>query len=179
MSNTQLCLCVSEYVILTDSIGKYVSQIPNTVVRPYPGITIDRMVRTISQCPDLISGYKKILLHVGTNNVNGMSVDQILDNYVCLVNKVKSINYDANIIVSAIIPRPVDFDRTDDKVKAINKRLQALCKQLGVQFATTFRPFLKGGTPVRNWYAIRDGGLHLNLDGARKLCQFFTQVLSN
>ena len=53
------------------------------------------------------------------------------------------------------------------------------CLEKRIQFVSSFRPFLKGGEPVRDLFAVRDGGLHLNFEGTRKLRSVFVNVVSH
>ena len=47
------------------------------------------------------------------------------------------------IVISAILPRPLDHTALGKKVKEVNRDLKSLCKDRHVQFLHTFRPFLK------------------------------------
>jgi hypothetical protein len=58
--------------------------------------------------------------------------------------------------VSAFIPRPIDFESTGNRVKNVNKKLVLLCKS----------------RKVYEYHAIKDEGLHLNLEGTRRSKEF-------
>jgi lysophospholipase L1-like esterase len=96
-------------------MAKNVSGIWDTHVTAFPGINISRLSYRISQGHvDLRSDY--ILLHVGTNDVTGShTVDEILSSFNDLISNVRQ-HSSGNIIVSAIIPRPIDFEVTGNRV---------------------------------------------------------------
>jgi hypothetical protein len=81
--------------------------------------------------------------------------------------------------VSADIPRSIDFESTGNRVKKLNNKLVLLCKSRKVSFIRTFKPFLKCGIPRRKYYAIQDCGLHLNLEGTRRLKEFFINTIAH
>ncbi|XP_060567404.1 uncharacterized protein LOC132726152 [Ruditapes philippinarum] len=164
--------------IVSDSIAKNVSGIWDTQITAFPGINISRLSFRISQGQvDLRSAY--VILHVGTNDVTGpRSEDEIISSFNDLISNVRQ-QSSGSIIVSAIIPRPIDFDTTGNRVKNLNNKLVLLCKSRNVIFIRTFKPFLKCGLPRREYYAIKDGGLHLNLEGTRRLKEFFINTIAH
>ena len=107
------------------------------------------------------------------------SFDQIISDYVNLIKACRSINPNIKIIMSAIIPRPVDHDVTDPIIRKINSYLhKTLSNELKFKFICTYKPFTHAGKVKRELYAIRDGGLHLNMEGTSKLRFFFLRVIS-
>ena len=84
-------------------------------------------------------------------------------------------------IISAIIPRSCDLqtDPTESRVKSVNKELKELCKRRHIQFLHTFRIFLHKNKPIRSYFAVNDGGLHLNSEGRRRLRLFFINAVSH
>ena len=83
------------------------------------------------------------------------------------------------IVISALLPRPVDHSALGDKVKVVNNKLEKLCKDRKVQYLHTFRPFTKARLPVRELYTVNDQGLHLNTEGTRRLRQFFINTVAH
>ena len=91
----------------------------------------------------------------------------------------KKLKSSIRIIVSAILPRPVDHDDTDSMIKAVNTELRTkLSQDLGFHFICTYKGFVKFGTYRRYLYAKLDKGLHLNTEGSRRLRHFFLRVIS-
>lgn len=127
-----------------------------------------------------LENFEYVIFHVGTNNVaQRASFEQIISDYVNLIKACRRINSDIKIILSAIIPRPVDHDVTDPIIRKINSYLhKTLSDELKFKFICTYKPFTHAGKVRRELYAIRDGGLHLNMEGTNKLRFFFLRVIS-
>jgi lysophospholipase L1-like esterase len=151
-------------------MAKYVDNIHGTKVCAFPGINILRLTNKFAkQYVDTNSKY--VILHVGTNDItSSLSVDEILSHYNDLVSTIRD-NCACQILISSILPRPIDFEKSDSKVKALNKGLIRLCTSRKIQFLRTFKPFLHKGSPRRELFTVRDG-LHLNFEGVRKLREF-------
>ena len=126
--------------------------------------------------------YKYTLLLVGTNNIDDRSrtVDEIMSYYNDLITTIKS-RSSTRIIVSAIIPRPCDLkiDPFEQRVKDMNKKLKKMSTRGHLQFLHTFRIFLHNNKPIRSYYAVNDRGLHLNLEGVRRLRSFFVNTVAH
>lgn len=160
---------------MSDSIAKYVDQIRQCEVISFPGININQMACKIqSKCgrDKLILDKEFTIFHVGTNDITRLSVEQMMSSYNNLITVTRQ-SSSTTIVVSAILPRPKDHSSLGEKVNDANQKLKVLCKDRHVQFLHAYRPFLKNRVPVRELFAVRDQGLHLNLEGVRRLHQFF------
>ena len=111
---------------------------------------------------------------------SSLTVKEIVSLYENLITYIRSQSY-TRLIISAIIHRPCDsYSKTAVKrCKVVDKELENLCIKRKVQFLKTFRIFLKAGKPIRSLFAIKDQGLHLNLEGSRRLRQFFINTISH
>lgn len=158
-------------------MAKYVDQIRHAEVLAFPGININRLVQKI-QNRHICLDRQYSIIHVGTNDIQFLDVGAILSSYNNLISVIRQ-HSRSIIVMSSIIPRPIDHHITGDKVKLVNTRLKALCKERNVQFLHTFRPFLRNCQPVRELFAIKDRGLHLNLEGTRRLRQFFINTVAH
>ena len=168
---------VRKCTIVSDSMAKYIEKVTGTTVTSFPGINISRLsYKILRGHVDLESEF--VILHVGTNDINSLLAPEILDSYNDLISVVKD-NSHCKIAVSAILPRPIDYEVNGDKVKEVNKGLEIMCKERHVQFLKTFRPFLFEGKPKRELFAVRDGGLHLNREGLRRLRLFFIKTIAH
>jgi len=164
-------------VIVSDSMAKYV-ELLQTKVQSFPGINISRLSYKISKGLVDLSA-ELVILHVGTNDISGcLTEKEIKASYNDLISAVRK-RSSARVLVSAIIPRPIDFDATGERVKNVNKELADLCVTRRAKFLRTFKPFLKRGEPRREYFAIRDGGLHLNNEGIRRLTEFFINTIAH
>ena len=118
------------------------------------------------------------IVHVGTNDVVAMETGALLSCFNNLISQIRKKSNTA-IVMSALLPRPVDHNSLGDKVKHVNNKLGKLCKDRRVQYLHTFRPFTKARVPLRELYAINDQGLHLNTEGTRRLRQFFINAVAH
>ncbi|XP_045159243.1 uncharacterized protein LOC123524817 [Mercenaria mercenaria] len=170
--------------IISDSIAKDVGGIWHTKVIAFPGIGITRLSVRIQSSPYLVSKPVTII-HVGTNDINPRnpneeySVDDIISFYNNMITLIRNVNPHTHIVFSSILPRPCDYEQTKDKIKQVNQLLEVKCKERYCQFIHSFRPFFKYGKPVRALFAVRDKGLHLNLEGTRQLRKFFINTVSH
>lgn len=161
-------------------MAKHITGIRNTSVQSFPGATISKLQHLIATKKASIS-YKYTILLIGTNDIpSHRSIGEIMSSYENLITFIKT-NSNTKIIISAIIPRPCDmrFDPSERRVKDINRELKILCKRRKLQFLHTYRIFLSYNRPIRSLFAVNDGGLHLNLEGVRKLRQFFVNSVAH
>lgn len=155
------------FVILSDSIAKHV-ELDTADVLAYRGASIGEVTYNMDKDKDIIDGYSCIVFHVGTNDIFRLSVDKFMSAYCNLISSAKRLFPGVDIGMSSIIPRPVDFQKTNPKITKINKRLSELCLKMKVHFIHSYRVFLKGGKPLVELYGYRDS-LHLNVEGSRLL----------
>ena len=162
---------------MSDSIAKYVDNIRNCEVRDFPGININSLANKI-QARRLVLDKEFTIFHVGTNNIKSHDVGEIKSCFNNLISVTRQ-HSNTKIVISAILPRPLDHTALGKKVKEVNRDLKSLCKDRHVQFLHTFRPFLKNCQPIRELFAVNDHGLHLNLEGVRRLRQFFINSVAH
>ena len=84
-----------------------------------------------------------------------------------------------HIGMSSILPRPVDYSKTNDKVVKVNKALNVLCQRYGVVFIHSYRYFVREGKPLVELFAYKDGGLHLNVEGSKQLGSYFKRRVAH
>ena len=177
-------------LIITDSIGKNVSRVRNTRVHALPGYTIARTTDAIVFGNIQVSHFKAILIHMGTNDIPAkrdrhsgrqsvQPIKQVVRAYKAMIDVIRRSNPGCKIVVSAIIPRPVDFPTSKYRVERVNQGLQQLCESSSrLIFNPTHKFFLKKGLPVLDYYAPSDR-LHLRGAGVARLQQAFQQALSD
>ena len=105
---------------------------------------------------------------MGTNDIPHLDKGAILSSINNLITIVRR-HSKTKIVFSSILPRPVDHESYGEKVKDVNKDLMKLCEQRNIRFLHSYRPFLKFDKLTRELFAIKDHGLHLNLEGLRRL----------
>ena len=103
---------------------------------------------------------------MGTNEIPHLDKGAILSSINILITIVRR-HSKTKIVFSSILHRPLDHESNGEKVK--DKDLMKLCEQRNIRFIHSNRPFLKFGKPIRELFAIRDYGLHLNLERLRRL----------
>lgn len=161
-------------------MAKHVSGLHCTTVQAFPGATISRLQNKIATYRASIN-FKHTILLIGTNDMSSsMSIGEIMSHYENLVTFIRS-RSDTNLIISGIIPRPCDlkFDPSESRVKEFNKELKQMSKRRKLQFLHTYRVFLHENKPIRSYFAVNDGGLHLNAEGTRKLRLFFINTVAH
>lgn len=163
--------------IVSDSMAKHVTDIRHAEVLAFPGINISRLSNKI-QSGHLVLDKQFTIIHVGTNDIQSLDAGAIISSYNNLITVIRQFS-STSIVMSSIIPRPVDHQVTGDKVKLVNNRLKQLCKQRNVKYLHTFKPFIKHCQSLRELFAVRDQGLHLNLEGIKRLRFFFINTVAH
>ena len=156
---------------------------------PYPGYTLARISDLIAFGQVNVKNYSAILLHFGTNDIPPTwdkhhkkhmvkSIDAVVQEYKSLVQLIRRDNSQAYIVLSAIIPRPIDHAKTKLRVEAINNKVQQwCCTQNRLIFQPTYKFFIKAGSPVLSYFSPSDR-LHLRGAGIKRLQQCMQQALS-
>ena len=89
----------------------------------------------------LFTSYTHLLLHVDTNDIgNGLSNSLIFQYYSNLLDLIFNLFPHLKLIVSTILPRPIDFDRTKQIVIDINNYLASVGLKEKVLFVKTYKP---------------------------------------
>ena len=160
----------SNFLVLGDSIIKFIKVTNQTDIISFPGATIDRLFWKIKLGQLPIYRYKIIIFHVGTNDfANKISVQQILSKLKRLVNLVKYLYSSVIIGISALIPRPCDSESRNSELIELNKHIKSFCHSTGTNFIPTFRRFIDTQTKsIKQALYARDK-LHLNFLGAKEI----------
>ena len=140
----------------------------------------------------LVGGRRVIAIHLGTNGVcfktwaRANTEEEVLRDLLVQVQQlytaIRKFNSTCFIIFSAILPRKCDWCVTKSLVFSFNKNLKKFCKQKHCGFMPTFTYFAvaKGpekGDPLPGLWAVRDGGLHLNIPGRFLFSERFKSAL--
>lgn len=129
----------------------------------------------------MLEDFDFVIFHVGTNDIGKRSsFNSIVSDFGNLIAVCRKVKSSIRIIVSAIIPRPVDHFVTDPVIRRVNSYLfKNMSKNMNFKFICTYKPFTHCGKVRFELYAKRDGGLHLNNEGTNRLRYFFLRVISN
>ena len=114
-----------------------------------------------------------------TGKVHTQSINQVVQSYKHMISTIRRYNSHCEIVVSDIIPRPVDFVKSHYRVMQVNEGLQQMCEaSQKLIFNPTHKFFMKRGQPVTSYYSESDR-LHLRGAGVMRLQQAFQQALSD
>lgn len=170
-----------------DSIPKYITGIEGVQLKSFRGDTIARLANRLLNKQICLENFDFVLIHVGTNDIaNNYSLplerafNNIISDYGNLVGICRKLKPEINILVSAILPRPVDHERTDPLIRKLNAYLQKnMSKTMKFTFLRTYKAFMYAGKVKRELFAKNDGGLHLNTEGTNKLRHFFLRTIAS
>ncbi|XP_069692481.1 uncharacterized protein [Periplaneta americana] len=136
---------------------------PELEVECYPGIRVDKMKDVIEQGER--GDPKKMILHVGTNDLRRRSVDYIMADLYDLVSSTKKRYPTVDIIISGIVRfRNINWR----KVGLANKAFEWVAEQLGTRYVDG-----------NSWLDDRDFGrdrVHLNRRGTAVMEALFARV---
>ena len=131
-------------VVLSDSMLKYQSELNNCYLQASKGATVERFYRYIvSRKPDkkprwTVEGFKVVLVHVGSNNLYLLKPDE----YGCymeqLVQRILLLSPGCKVVLTSLLPRPVDSPNTRPVARGYNFELMRLADpRVGPRFAKT------------------------------------------
>lgn len=147
-------------------------------MQAFPGSTIASLTQKIRFHKASIKPFSHVIIHVGTNDISRYSVKEFTAAYTNLVSVIRFQSETIHITLSAILPRPVDYFKYGEKIIEVNNRIKSfLVPLLGIHFVHSYKPFVFNRLPIREFFAINDGGLHLNFAGSDKLRKFFVGVV--
>lgn len=161
-------------------MAKNVTGIFGTTLQVFSGRTISHVANEIQYGHANLEPFDYIILHVGTNDLGNRSpYAHIISDFGNLIGIIQNKKPSIKIIVSAILPRPVDLDITDGVRRAVNDYLQkSISKSMRFKFVCSYKPFMRAGMVPTELFAKRDGGLHLNTAGTSALTRFLIRVVS-
>lgn len=106
-------------LIICDSIPKYISGIHNNKVSAYPGASIQKITGVLEGNVTYFSTFEIFIIHVGTNNINSHSVQQIKSLYCNLMSVIKRLYLSVHVVFSSVLPRPIDYLQTKKVYRSI------------------------------------------------------------
>ena len=160
-----------DVVVIGDSItrniiGKKLSRNQNVNAFSFSGATIDDMVDFAK--PVIKRKPKKIILHVGTNNLKMDQPKKIKNKVAGLVDSIKAEHPSIDVAVSSIIFRS-DDQSLNSKIDEVNRRLSSFCQSKNWVFINNSN--IKEDSLNRS-------GLNLNWKGAYRLASNFREYIN-
>ncbi len=163
----------SRIAVLGDSMLKHINarriqqgMKHKVVIKTFPGAGVEEMNHYVK--PTILTTPNKLILHVGTNDLQRKTPDELLTRVQVLGQKINRENRDVELVLSEIITRK-DDERLANKVNEYNKGLAQLCIE-------------------QNWSLIKHNnisinhlnnyGLHLNKQGTSVIAKNIKQFLS-
>ena len=150
------------------------------ILQAFSGDTIARLADRLINKEATIDNFNYVIFHVDTNDIaKRASFQSIISDCGNLIGICRKVNPTIRIIISAIIPRPVDHEVTDPMIRKVNKFLQVnMSHNMNFKFICTYKPFMFAGKVKLELFAKKDGGLHINTEGTSRLRYFFLRVIS-
>lgn len=127
-----------------------------------------------------VKKYTHLILHVGTNDIGNGLCSKLITQYYCNLLELITHNFsNIKIIMSAILPRPIDFDKTKQLVIETNNCLANLALKRNVQFVKTYKQFVKQPGSLYKRKCFCKDGLHLSYLRVSILRNFFIGVVNH
>lgn len=168
-------------MILSDSFFKYFPDLKNTEIQAFGGITSERLLWKIRHGYFNINEFCNVLIHVGTNDIFAITSNQYRFNIDLIIQEIRCVNASCRIILSSILPRPVDFRMSDRLVQDFNSQLfdfsQTGCAK--VNYMPVCKSFYdRFHSPIFPLFHKTDL-LHLNHAGIQKFVHFIANTLAH
>lgn len=175
---------MSDCVILSDSIMKYVEGIAATHVIAFRGATIEDLQTLVLESDGRFDGRlsdledaRVILVHVGTNDLEEkVSVPTIMRRFQHLIATIQVRYPRAQVVISTILPRMKDLEETRDHIKMVNKSLRDFEETHGVRVIPTFKRLLHCNEPITERFACC--GVHPSRIGTKILKDYLADQMS-
>ena len=166
----------AKVALLGDSIIKYIDGLNNTQVVAYKGIKTEQLALRIIQgkIPHL-PDKQMVVLHVGTNNIQNDSPELMFTKLCFLVDAVRDKLPSSIVVVSLILPRPIDHHFRAQKVKDYNFMVQNRAADIQIRCVSSYRDFLYNSTPISHFYA--KDNIHLLPPGTACLQAYLNRTL--
>jgi hypothetical protein len=154
----------NQVTLISDSICKWVNDIPHLEIQAIPGLSLTTVVENITNGTLKIDGFHGIIFHVATNDVTRNSPETIGDLMSDLVTYLRQATPLTRLGVSMILPRPKDSDEMDSKRRQANSVLKKLCKVRGLTYFRSYKG-VRITNQVYNKKLYAHDKLHLKMAG--------------
>ena len=132
------------------------------------GISGDITFGVLARLDEVLSSKpKKLFVMIGVNDIARNIPDaMILSNYRRLIDRVQIESPRTQLIMQSVLPTNDEFKPfknhygKDDRIRAVNAGMQALCVDLGVAYVDLYPRFLDASGKLDKQYT--NDGLHLN-----------------
>ena len=148
--------------ILRGQLTEFCARAPATRRRfCIPGGGVQDVISAVNEVVDQAPATTTYVIHVGTNDVQRIRSEELLDKYRQMIRTYKERSN--KVILSGIIPRRQAGNRFYDIATSINRRLANLCNDENIGFVNTWDHFYYDSS------LFSSDGLHLSQVGAARL----------
>jgi predicted NAD-dependent protein-ADP-ribosyltransferase YbiA (DUF1768 family) len=126
----------------------------------------------------LFTQYNVWIVHVGTNDVEFSTPEQMLDKIKLLIQSLQSVSVEPYIFLSSILPRPKDFATSNGVICRYHELVKACVLGMPrVKLIPSYKPFFEGPRYVPHMFSM-NCLLHPSRAGTEALRSFFCSVLT-
>jgi lysophospholipase L1-like esterase len=168
-------------LILSDSILKWVDIEPLATTYAVRGAVIEDLITGVQENWFVRSWetIELVIIHCGTNDVANKKQKYILHQIQYLIHEIKSKNRNIRFILSSILPRPRDFQNTNQIIERVNQVLKIWAGgNHRVHYLPSFRSFLRKAKIRTDQDLYASDGLHLNDRGTTRMARIIRNITS-
>ena len=152
-------------VILCDSMLRHCNFKPFGVKYGIGGATAQTFIDEFDSLVSNWNHYNLCIIHLGTNNISKDTARYVLPEIKSLTRLIQRENPNIKVLISGILPRPVDHSWTGNVVTRVNTALKIWTKSTpGVGFYPTYRSFTSNFDIREDQNHFDRDRLHLNKD---------------
>ena len=162
-------------LLLADSIVKEVAALPGVRRHIIRGGRLGDFVDGIENGTIDLTGMDAVLVHAGTNDMaRRYDPQHVLAEMGALIRCIRRMNSSIYVVVSGILPRLCDLEKSLEPVREYNKMLVRICRDKDVMVIRSRHAFTSGKEVrgVKEWLYSCDK-LHLSVRGSFVLTQVF------
>jgi lysophospholipase L1-like esterase len=158
-------------IILADSSLRYIQVQDLAKVYSPHRATLNTLIRGIQR--DWFTNdwnqYELAIIHCGTNDVEKGNQRHILPLIQFIIREIRQRNGRMKFIVSAILPRPIDFKKTNPIITRVNQVIKVWSENHAVvHFLPSYRTFIRH-KQIRSPHMFDDDSLHLSNEGINRM----------
>jgi lysophospholipase L1-like esterase len=163
-------LSQEKYMLLGDSLIKYINRAKHLRIRSYPGANAYDLYNKIWAGELDVSKHSLLICAIGTNDLSNLKVKPcVIANAIAyLFHTIREFNPHARLMFSGLLVRPKNLGGPiEQRRRLVNKLVQRHCRNEDIHFIKSWKA-LMNQSDLRPWAYAKDG-LHLSRIGARYL----------
>jgi hypothetical protein len=141
---------VTEAIIITDSLLKWMRALQKSIVHAIPGADIERLRKEVQRGTINVRPFQAVVICAGTNSLEKNTPEDLCDQMAALHDLIKQQNPTCKILISGILTRPRDEDNGITFTKPGNRALspkrtdsntllKEMAKSKGCTFLSTWK----------------------------------------